>query len=272
VVGGSLFKFSERQVAEKLEAEKLHGMSTALATVAHEMRTPLISVSASARGLQRYVAMLIRFYEKHQDIVGAEDKIPADRLAMTVPTINRIQGEAKYMNSIIDLLLANATGRSQPQNLAVFQIDAAVQQTLELYPFENAKQRALVEVACESSFAVMGIEDLFRTVLTNLIKNSLKAIDRARKGTLVIKLTQTENGGRMIVRDTGCGIPRNQLPFVFKRFYSYPSAEGTGIGLAFCRDTLASWGAHISCRSEEGVYTEVEIQFPPAVIAPSGGV
>jgi hypothetical protein len=47
-----------------------------------------------------------------------------------------------------------------------------------------------------------------------------------------------------------------------KRFYSYPADNGTGIGLAFCRDTLTAWGGQISCNSEEGKYTEFIIQLP----------
>jgi two-component system CAI-1 autoinducer sensor kinase/phosphatase CqsS len=63
-------------------------------------------------------------------------------------------------------------------------------------------------------------------------------------------------------RDTGCGIPAKELPHIFRRFYTYPPNAGTGIGLAFCRDTLEAWGAKITCRSEQDAYTEFAIQFP----------
>jgi signal transduction histidine kinase len=268
VIGGSLFKFSERQVAEKLEEEKLHGMSTVLATVAHEMRTPLLSISAGTRGLQRYVAMLIQFYENHQDIAHASEKISPKHLAMTVPTINLIQGEAKYMNSAIDLLLANVAGAGQVHEINRVDINHVVQHTLDLYSWESEKQRSSVSVLGQNPVFVDCNEDLLRMIMVNLIKNALRAIARGRKGEVIITSTMTLHGGRLTIRDTGCGIPSTQLPNIFKRFHSYPPADGTGIGLAFCRDTLTSWGAEISCQSEEGIYTEIVIQFLPPVATP----
>lgn len=268
VVGGSLFKFSERQVAKKLEEEKLHGMSTVLATVAHEMRTPLLSISAGTRGLQRYVAILIQFYEKHQDIAGASEKISPKHLAMTVPTINLIQGEAKYMNSAIDLLLANVAGAGHVHKVSRVNVNDVIKYALDLYPWDSEKQRALVSVVAQEPVFVDCNEDLLRMILVNLIKNALRAIARGRKGELQITSATITRGGRLIIRDTGCGIPPDQLPHIFKRFHSYPPADGTGIGLAFCRDTLTSWGAEIGCQSEDGIYTEFVIQFLPPVAAP----
>jgi two-component system CAI-1 autoinducer sensor kinase/phosphatase CqsS len=268
VIGGSLFKFSERQVAEKFEQEKLHGMSTVLATVAHEMRTPLLSISAGTRGLHRYVAILVGFYEKHQDIADAAEKISPKHLAMTVPTIDLIQGEAKYMNSAIDLLLANVVGAGRVHQVRRVEVNQVLQNTVNLYPWESEKQRSLVSVICSRPVFVDCNEDLLRMIMVNLIKNALRAIARGRKGEVVITSAMTSHGGRLTIRDTGCGIPSGQLPNIFKRFHSYPPADGTGIGLAFCRDTLTSWGAEISCQSEEGMYTEFVIQFLPPVATP----
>jgi signal transduction histidine kinase len=262
IVGGSLFKFSEKQVAEKLEVEKLHGMSTVLATVAHEMRTPLSSISAGTRGLQRYVAMLIQFYERHQDIADPTEKISAKHLAQTMPTICVIQGEVRYIHSAIDLLMANVAGAGQVHKVSRVDVGKVVQNTIEAYPWDGAKQRALISANVHEGFIVDCNEDLLRMILVNLIKNGLRAIARSRKGELHIASEQTASGGRLSVRDTGCGILASQLPHIFKRFHSYPPAEGTGIGLAFCRETLASWGAQIFCHSAEGICTEFVIEFP----------
>jgi len=262
IIGGSLFKFSERQVAEKLEEEKLHGMSAVLATVAHEMRTPLVSISAGTRGLKRYVAMLVAFYEQHQDVASASEKISPKHLAMTVPTIDLITGEARYMNSAIDLLLANVVGAGNVHQVSRVDVCQVLQTTLGLYPWESEKQRASVSTLNPESVFADCNEDLLRMIMVNLIKNALRAVARARKGEILITSAMTAHGARLTIRDTGCGIPSAQLPSIFKRFYSYPPADGTGIGLAFCRDTLGSWGAKISCDSEEGNYTEFVIQFP----------
>jgi len=269
IVGGSLFKFSERQIAQKLEEEKLHGMSAVLGTIAHEIRTPLGSISAGARGLQRYVPMLMQFYHKHKDSVANAEGLPSQvervKLEMTLPTIDRIFDECKHINSIIDLLLANAIDKGKSQTIQHFDVANAVQRALDFYPFEDAKRRSLIQMDFAYKFSIEGNEELFKMVLVNLIKNSLTAIGFARKGSIVVRTEAGPQGGRLIVRDTGSGIPSHQLPHIFKRFHSYPPNSGTGIGLAFCHDMLANWGAQISCSSEEGVFTEFVITFPPQI-------
>ena len=179
-----------------------------------------------------------------------------------MPTIGLIQGEVKYINSAIDLLMANVAGAGQVHKVSGVNVSKVVQNTLDAYPWEGKKQRASVSANVHEGFVVDCNEDLLRMILVNLIKNGLRGIARSRKGELHIASEQTASGGRLSVRDTGCGIPANQLPHIFKRFHSYPPTEGTGIGLAFCRETLARWGAKISCYSEEGVCTEFVIEFP----------
>ena len=257
----SVSKASRRFVEE----EKLSSMASALGTVSHEMRTPLLSVTASARGLSRYLPILVRVYRKYKDELEPDEQIPPGRLEMIEPTLERIQFEVRYMNSVIELLLTNAAkSEGKACDIQVFDMGEVVRQTVAHYPFENARQRALVSVDIQSPYSLAANEDLCRMVLINLVKNGLRAIMRANKGALAITVKDTPGGGCLIVRDTGCGIPRSQLPHIFTRFYSYPAADGTGIGLAFCKATLGYWGAKITCKSEEHLYTEFIIQFQHA--------
>ena len=254
----SFTKISRRIVQE----EKLAGMATVLALVAHEMRTPLISVIASAKGLQRYVPPLIKVYRQFQDQVDADGVVPPSRLETTLSAIERIKHEVVYMNAILDLLLVNTTPKRDDID-AIQRIDIAqlVRDTLAAYPFERDEQRSFVSCSLEPSFMIEADENLCRMVLVNLLKNALRAIARARKGSILIKTEIGPFGPCLIVHDSGCGIASKNLPNIFNRFWSYPPTEGTGIGLAFCRETLARWDAEISCRSKEGEYTEFVLQF-----------
>ena len=257
----SVSKASRRFVEE----EKLSSMASVLGTVSHEMRTPLLSVTASARGLSRYLPILVRVYRKYRDKLERDEKTPPGRLEMIEPALERIQSEVRYMNSIIELLLTNsAKSEGKAHDIQVFDMGDIVRQTVAHYPFVNAKQRALVSVDIQTSYSLAANEDLCRMVLINLVKNGLRAIMRANKGALTITVKKNPGGGCLIVRDTGCGIPRSRLPHIFTRFYSYPAADGTGIGLAFCKATLAYWGAKITCKAEEHLYTEFIIQFQHA--------
>jgi len=252
-----------------IEEEKLNGMASVLSSVSHELRTPLLSVRASARGLNQYVPPLVAFYSKHRHLATGSETVPTRQLEMTTPAIERIQAEVQFMNSAIDLLLVNA-GRTKekPQLITSLSMCEAVESAIERYPFETDKHRALVSVDVKSNFHVDANLDLMGMVVINLLKNALRAVARARKGDIVLTVEATQHGGTLMVRDTGCGIPPGQMSHIFTRFHSYPAHEGTGIGLAFCRETLASWGAKISCRSVEGEFCEMTINFK-AVATPT---
>jgi signal transduction histidine kinase len=242
--------------------EKLHGMASALGVISHELRTPLRSVDASARGLRRYMPALVDFFQAHHPQATSE-ALSIERLSMIEPALERIQSEVRHMNSSIDLLLANtADTRKKVHQTQLVTIAALVDKAMERYPFESATRRGLVHTEFRSNYWINCNEDLGMMVFFNLFKNALHAIARAGKGTISVTTHSTANANYLIFCDTACGIPTRELPYIFRRFHAYPAGSGTGIGLAFVRDTLNAWGATISCHSKENEYTEFVIQFP----------
>jgi signal transduction histidine kinase len=249
-----------------LADEKLRGVASAIGVISHELRTPLRSVDASARGVKRYLPMLIAFYREHH--AGSdENSIHKMRMVMIEPALDRIQADVQYMNSAIDLLLTNS---SKPHYKArerkAFSIAELVSDALTRYPFEDEHQRSLVHLEIRNDFPVNGNKDLCMMVVFNLLKNALCAIAKTGRGVLAITIDHDAGGaiGLLVFRDSGCGIPASEIPHVFQRFHSYPRNASTGIGLAFCRETLAIWDATIACRSELGVFTEFTIRFHSA--------
>lgn len=255
-----------------LQQQRLNAMATALGSVAHELRTPLISISGFARGYSKYLPGLVNFYVKHNDLAEPSERkaIPLRHAQSMLEVTEKIQAEVNYMNSTIDLLLTNA-GRPQSSDslqgpmlpTSKFAIAEVVQSSVDSYPFANPQQRALVRVNVVKDHTIDGHRDLLRMIIVNLIKNSLHAIARTdfnREHHIEIIVNNTE----ITVRDSGCGIAPEQIPHIFTRFHSFPQHSGTGIGLAFCRDTLKSWGAKIQCESDCGPnsFTEFKISFP----------
>lgn len=242
--------------------EKLHGMASALGVISHELRTPLRSVDASARGLRRYLPAMVEFLQT-RPLESSSEALSIERLRMIEPALDRIQSEVRHMNSSIDMLLANtADMRKKAHLVQPIPIEALVHKAIGRYPFEGAAQRALLHTEFRSNYWVNCNEDLGMMVFFNLIKNALHAIARANKGEISLTTHSTTGSNCLIFRDTACGIPARELPYVFRRFHAYPPGSGTGIGLAFVRDTLDAWGATISCHSQENEYMEFVIQFP----------
>jgi signal transduction histidine kinase len=103
-------------------------------------------------------------------------------------------------------------------------------------------------------------------VLFNLIKNALRHIAQAKKGEITMRIEASPRH-RLIVRDSGGGIAPDVLPHIFERFYTADGnggVLGTGIGLAFCRDVMTSFGGTIDCISVHGEFSQFELTFPLA--------
>jgi len=234
-----------------LAREKMSGMAQALAMVSHELRTPLMGVAANVRGIERVLA---------GDGAGRADVDAA---------LGRIRYDVAHMNRMIDLFLHSATVLERElapnESLSMARVVTAA---IERYPFTSSEQRGLVEVVVRGDFQFAGRDELCTVLLLNLLRNALKALQRNDKGKVRIVVDGARVRPRLLVMDSGCGIPARQLPLIFERFHSDPPGSGAGIGLALCRDIVRAWHGTIRCRSRERVYTVFTLVFPRAGLEP----
>ncbi|GAC1553528.1 MAG: HAMP domain-containing sensor histidine kinase [Collimonas sp.] len=249
----AVFTVSLAKVGRKVLAqEKLAGMATALSTVSHELRTPLRSINANARGLNRLL-------QENTDRTSP-NQVPMEK------ALARIELEVRHMNNVIDLFLLSAsTGRENLIPKDIVSMAAVVELMMQRYPFVNQEQRDLVAVTVRSDFRLLGQSELCSMVLINLLRNALTSIQRVNKGRVRIVLDGARARPRLLFIDTGCGIEPGRASQIFERFYAYPESSGTGIGLAFCKDVLEAWGAHIRVISRPLGYTIFVLDFPPVV-------
>jgi two-component system CAI-1 autoinducer sensor kinase/phosphatase CqsS len=229
-----------------LVREKMAGMAQALAMVSHELRTPLISVAANVRGIERLLAAGPR----------GHDRSMTDAMA-------RIEFEVRHMNQMIDLFLQSATALNQQlEATEQVRMSAVVASVIERYPFSTQSQRDQVRVVLRRDFSFSGRNELCVVLLLNLLRNALRAVQRAGKGQVRIVVDGRRARPRLLVMDSGCGIPAGQLPLIFQRFHSWPANAGAGIGLALCKDIIDAWRGRILCRSRESRYTMFALEFP----------
>ncbi|WP_296953107.1 HAMP domain-containing sensor histidine kinase [uncultured Massilia sp.] len=234
-----------------LAREKLAGMAQALAMVSHELRTPLMGVSANVRGIERALAARRR--------AGGEPEPAVDA------ALARIGYDVRHMNRLVDLFLQSATVlERQLAPTECLSMAQAVEAALDRYPFADGAQRGLVEVVVRRDFAFAGRADLCAVLLLNLLRNAFKALQRAGKGKVRIIVDGAAARPRLLVMDSGCGIPARQLPLIFERFHSWPPGAGSGIGLALCDDIVRAWHGTIRCRSRERAWTVFALAFPRA--------
>ena len=112
---------------------------------------------------------------------------------------------------------------------------------------------------------VMWDADRMNEVLGNLLSNAFKFTPRA--GTVELSVESIDSAVQIDVRDSGAGIPSEQLPHIFEKFYQADnqgsaSTQGSGLGLAIAKSIVEAHGGTIHCESTPGVGTTFVIVLP----------
>lgn len=209
----------------------------------HELRAPLTAIQGNLELLNR-----------HHEMPEAEREEALVEITRETDRLTRL---------VADLLaLARADAgiplRHRPLDLDALVLDAfraARQlgrgQTLVLDPFEPVQ--------------VIGDEDRLKQLLLILLDNALKYTPQ--EGKVTLGLRQRGQFVEVLVRDTGVGIPREDLPHVFERFYRADPARsrdpgGTGLGLAIARWIVEQHGGDITIDSQPGKGTLFTVRLP----------
>lgn len=135
-------------------------------------------------------------------------------------------------------------------------------------PFESLAAAQEVELAWDVTDGLPPVlvdHDRIVQVLSNLLDNALKVTSTG--GSVRIEATQTDDRVRIVVRDTGPGIPDEEQKLVFERFWRGSSGgdrAGSGLGLAIARGIVESHGGEISVRSQPGAGSAFQFTVPIA--------
>ena len=235
-----------RDMTEQHRLDKMR--SDFIANVSHELRTPISM-------LQGYSEAII------DDVVTTEE----DRIEM----IRIIYDESKRMGRLVTELLDLA--RLESGYLSIHKEEVAVIPTFERITLkfdQIAKEKNInlrFEHTLQEPFNLEIDEDRIEQVLTNLIDNALR--HTLEEGTVLVRLTKGIQELIVEVSDTGHGIPKEDLQFVFERFYKADKARtrgksGTGLGLAIAKNIVERHDGKIVVDSEVGVGTTFTIRLP----------
>lgn len=213
-----------------------------LADVSHELRTPLTSIRGNVDLIRR---------------MGEPDP----------ESLEAIRSEVDRMTRMVNDLLLLAQAESGRLPLAQDEIEL---DTLLLEVFKQAKVLAgngvQVEIGREDQVRVIGDHDRLLQVLLNLVANALDHTPRG--GQVTLALACVDDWARLTVSDTGPGIPKEDLPHIFERFYRVDRARvrkvsgGAGLGLSIAYWITRSHSGRIEVASESGRGTTFSVWLP----------
>jgi two-component system, OmpR family, aerobic respiration control sensor histidine kinase ArcB len=248
------------QAALKKAEGQIEGMTLVSAAMAHELRTPLATITMGMEGIEKYLQILLETYELAQQHQLKIKLIPPRLLNNLSKAVTNIKSETKHANMIVNMLLANLSFQKHQQSRKELSMAQCIQDALDQYVFPGDK-RNLIYLDLKEDFAFYGDEILLSHILFNFLKNSLYFIEKARKGEIFITLKRSNEFNELHFKDTAQGVQAENLPKIFDQFYTKDTHHGTGIGLAFCKAVMESWHGKISCQSKYREYIEFTCFF-----------
>ncbi len=216
-----------------------------VSNVSHELRTPMTIISGYVDGILDGTVPKARRME-YLYIVSQE----MQRLKILVSSMLNL---TKYDNGTIQM-------KREP-----FKINDLFFHTILMFQNRLEKREIEVEGLDAEPVQIYGDRDLIGQVVYNLVENAVKFVDTG--GTITIRMEENKDDTVFAIRNTGAGIPKEELSKVFGRFYKSDFSRsqdktGLGIGLDLVRKILTLHKANIRVSSEENVFTEFTVTFP----------
>lgn len=207
-----------------------------VANVSHELKTPLTAIRGFAETLQHEGLEEEQRRQYTEVIVRHADRLSA--LIDDLLELSRIEGGRRPL---------------QRGDVAIAEVAQALVQDLKPR-FDAHGLEARVEV--EGEPVALADRRAVEQILLNLLDNAIKYSEPG--GTVVVAVSESAGRVQVAVRDSGMGIPEQDLARIFERFYRVDKARsrdlgGTGLGLSIVKHLAQAMGGDVDVESEEGV-------------------
>lgn len=213
------------------------------ANVSHELKTPLTSISGYAEIMK-------------SGMVNREDMILFSE---------RIYKEASRMIALIDDIiklskLDEDSMEVEWQDVDLYELSQDIVERLNM----SARKRSVQVELSGEPVVYFGVRQMLDEMIFNLCENAIKY--NVPDGKVHLWLGNTPEGVKVIVEDTGIGIPEDQQERIFERFYRVDKSHsketgGTGLGLSIVKHGAIFHHAQIKVESEIGKGTKMEVTF-----------
>jgi len=241
----------QAQEAQRQAEEANIAKDNFLATISHELRTPITAILGWSRILM-------------------SGQISPERQRKAVETIDRnARSQAQLIEDLLDISRI-VSGRLRVEFKPV-DLPAVISAAVEaVRPAAEAKQIRIQTVLSSGAGPILGDSERLQQVMWNLLSNAIKFTPK--DGSIQIQLQRVESQVELQVNDTGAGIKREFLPHLFERFTQADnsitrSSGGLGMGLAIVKSLVEIHGGLVSATSGgEGKGSTFVVKFPISAI------
>lgn len=243
-----------------MEKERLASLGQMIGGIAHNLKTPIMSISGAAEGLKE----LTHEYdisigdpevtnEDHHEIVKDMDE-----------WIKKIREYTAYMSDVITAVKGQAVAFSNEATTA-FTIKDLVKyvDVLMKHELKNALVTLNVSINVPETASIKGNINSLVQVINNMISNAIQSYNNKPDNHIDFTIEQNDNNINFIIQDYGCGIPQSVQNKLFKEMITTKGKNGTGLGLFMSYSNIrAHFNGNINFESEEGKGTKFIISIP----------
>lgn len=220
--------------------------SELLANISHELRTPISYLKGYSQLLRNYQYQNKEELESYSLIIEKE----SDRLAKLIQDLFELskmeEGRTRLYLQSVD-------------------IEDLLEDLIRKVKVKAVEKNIVLKVDIEEELpSIISDGSRIEQILLNLLENALAYTE---KGTIMVQATHRKANIFITIKDTGMGIPQEDLPFIFDRFHRVEKSRsrqmgGTGLGLAIVYEMVKLLKGNITVESENGVGTEFLLEFP----------
>jgi heavy metal sensor kinase len=211
--------------------------------ISHELRTPLTIIRGEI------------------EVALKKERIPVDYQAVLRSSLEEIQRISIIVENL--LVLSRYDSQEVPLDKKHFSVTALLQDIIADVKLIADKKGLAIELSADGGYSITADEGQLRRAFLNIIDNAIKYTPA--QGRISIAIEKNVAGVQVRLSDSGSGISKENLPFIFNRFFRVDksrSSEGFGLGLSIAKSILQAHTATISVDSEYGKGTTFIVTLP----------
>ena len=243
-----------------IERERLASLGQMIGGIAHNLKTPIMSISGAAEGLTDLV--------KEYDIsIGDPEVTNQDHhdIAKDMYTwIGKIKEYTEYMSDVITAVKGQAVVMSE-QDSYHFTVDELVKRVsiLMRHELKNALVNLKTTIEIDKDTQLKGNVNSLVQVINNMISNSIQAYNGKTDENIEFTISKDNSHVILSIKDYAGGLPKEVADKLFKEMITTKGKNGTGLGLFMSYSNIrAHFNGNITVDTEEGVGSTFHIYLP----------
>lgn len=243
-----------------MEKERLASLGQLIGGIAHNLKTPIMSIAGASEGLSDLIKEYDSSIEDKEVTIQDHHDIAHD---MNV-WVNKIKEYTEYMSDVITAVKGQAVVMSE-QDSYLFTIDELVKRVdiLMRHELKNALINLKTSVQIDGNFEIKGNVNSLVQVINNMISNSIQAYGGKANQTIEFNIFKQDSNIIISIKDFAGGLPKEVSDKLFKEMVTTKGKNGTGLGLFMSYSNIrAHFNGNITVDSKLGVGTEFKISLP----------